>query len=67
MKIGFLTDDKGNPSIARLLSIGSCLVGWAMGIIGMIKNTHNAHTVVICTTFVTVGLGLKWASKKLEK
>lgn len=65
-KIGFFTDANGNPSMTRVLSAMTCLVGWVIPIISAVKGTMNAHTVAIALGFVTAALGIKALGAKIE-
>ena len=66
-KVGFLTDDKGNPSITRVLSIVVCLTGLAIGVVGAVKGKLDNQLMSCAISFVGMGLGLKAVGKKLEK
>jgi hypothetical protein len=60
-------EDNGNTSMTRILSLVIVAAGLTVGIIGMLTKTLTTEAVTLSLGLVTIGSGLKAASKGLEK
>jgi hypothetical protein len=65
--MGLFTEDNGNTSMTRVLSIIIVGVGLAVGVISTIMGNLSANTVTLCLGLVGLGYTGKVVSKGLEK
>ena len=67
METGFLTDDQGNPSSMRVMSVVALVASILFGLVPVVFPDYKDVSMYMHTTFLTAAFGPKVAQKWIEK